>query len=428
MNLRILFILLYCTCVYGSEFCDADQTDNSCGSSASNSYMIRQKYLIYDVNPGEGFNLRRDVYMRMANVVRKLNEVDEKNNWVLVLPPWGPLYHWKSRKVGFQAQIKWEKFFNVSSLKRYVPVIELEEFITENGYKIESFYYLQHYAEGWTDSGWEERYDIRDCIEPPPYERTRKGTFSGWFWGYDNMFAEKFQCLSIQGYSSTLASFLKMSSASIIMIDRAEVILHNDFGSVEYWTIRRSIKFAKKLIDIGDSFRKFHFNSTDENDKIKNYDSLNSPIKRDSVGGPYISVHLRRQDFAQSRPKDVPSISYAAKQILKHMKRLNLQYAFIATDASQSEFEELQQYIPGAIRFSPSFEVLKDILDGGVAIVDQWICAHARYFLGTHESTFSFRIQEEREILGFPVETTFNKLCSENQTICTQPSKWTIAF
>ena len=31
------------------------------------------RYIIYDVNPGEGFNLRRDVFMRMAVWVRNLN-------------------------------------------------------------------------------------------------------------------------------------------------------------------------------------------------------------------------------------------------------------------------------------------------------------------------------------------------------------------
>ena len=31
------------------------------------------RYILYDVNPGEGFNLRRDVYMRMAVFVKKLN-------------------------------------------------------------------------------------------------------------------------------------------------------------------------------------------------------------------------------------------------------------------------------------------------------------------------------------------------------------------
>lgn len=38
-----------------------------------------------------------------------------------------------------------------------------------------------------------------------------------------------------------------------------------------------------------------------------------------------------------------------------------------------------------------------------------------RYFLGSTDSTFSFRIQEEREILGFPTEKTFEILCPEGK-------------
>ena len=38
-------------------------------------------YLFYDVNPGEGFNLRRDVYMRIAVLVKHLNV---NGNWILV--------------------------------------------------------------------------------------------------------------------------------------------------------------------------------------------------------------------------------------------------------------------------------------------------------------------------------------------------------
>ena len=33
------------------------------------------RYLFYDVNPGEGFNLRRDVFMRVAVLVKKLNDL-----------------------------------------------------------------------------------------------------------------------------------------------------------------------------------------------------------------------------------------------------------------------------------------------------------------------------------------------------------------
>lgn len=39
------------------------------------------RYLLYGVNSGEGFNLRRDVYIRVANLVRKLSQ---DHNWVLV--------------------------------------------------------------------------------------------------------------------------------------------------------------------------------------------------------------------------------------------------------------------------------------------------------------------------------------------------------
>lgn len=50
------------------------------------------------------------------------------------------------------------------------------------------------------------------------------------------------------------------------------------------------------------------------------------------------------------------------------------------------------------------------------------------YFIGSPESTFSFRIQEEREILGFAVEDTFNKLCPEGKFDCGKPSVWKIAY
>lgn len=74
---------------------------------------------------GEGFNLRRDVYMRVANLVKSLND-DEP--WVLVLPPWGRLYHWQSRHID-QIKIPWSLFFDLDSLRRFIPVIEFDEFL-----------------------------------------------------------------------------------------------------------------------------------------------------------------------------------------------------------------------------------------------------------------------------------------------------------
>lgn len=50
-----------------------------------------------------------------------------------------------------------------------------------------------------------------------------------------------------------------------------------------------------------------------------------------------------------------------------------------------------------------------------------------RYFIGTHESTFTFRIQEDREIIGFSSKTTFNKLCKANED-CAIDGFWSIVW
>ena len=128
------------------------------------------RYVLYDVNPGEGFNLRRDVYMRMAVFVRKLN-LDSDTRWVLVLPPWGHLYHWQSRELGHQIMMPWEDLFDIRSLNHYVPVMEFEEWRQRTGGVMDSVYYLQGYKEGWTDGKFEEKHDFRDCIDPPRYHQ-----------------------------------------------------------------------------------------------------------------------------------------------------------------------------------------------------------------------------------------------------------------
>ena len=73
-------------------------------SNGDTGSLKRTRYILYDVNPGEGFNLRRDVYMRMAVFVKKLNKSFPNSYWVLVLPPWGHLYHWQSRQLGHQVK------------------------------------------------------------------------------------------------------------------------------------------------------------------------------------------------------------------------------------------------------------------------------------------------------------------------------------
>ena len=51
------------------------------------------------------------------------------------------------------------------------------------------------------------------------------------------------------------------------------------------------------------------------------------------------------------------------------------------------------------------------------------------FSLGSFESTFSFRIHEDRQLMGFSKESTFNQLCgmkdNENDpSSCTPPTYW----
>ena len=105
-------------------------TVNQAHTQNDNRLGYSKKYILYDTNPGEGFNLRRDVYMRIACLVKSLNNDKINNNpkheYVLVLPPWGRIgYHWGMA----ENKIKWSEFFNLEAIRQDLEVIEFEEFL-----------------------------------------------------------------------------------------------------------------------------------------------------------------------------------------------------------------------------------------------------------------------------------------------------------
>ncbi|EHB10473.1 GDP-fucose protein O-fucosyltransferase 2 [Heterocephalus glaber] len=421
------------------------------------------RYLLYDVNPPEGFNLRRDVYIRVASLLKTLLKTEE---WVLVLPPWGRLYHWQSPDI-HQVRIPWSEFFDLPSLHRNIPVVEYEQFIAESGGPfIDQVYVLQGYAEGWKEGTWEEKVDARPCIDPVLYSQDKHEYYRGWFWGYEETRALNVSCLSVQGSASVVAPvLLKNTSARSVMLDRAENLLHDHYGGKEYWDTRRSMVFAKHLRVAGDEFRSKFLNSSDATDGVpteEDWTKLQAKLGS-SLGGPYLAVHLRRKDFIWGHREDVPSLEGAARKIRSLMMVHQLPRVFVATDAIRKEQEELKRLLPEMVRFEPTWEELELYKDGGVAIIDQWICTHARVlvigmdltsmhtwlvsssvvgltaspaltaaspwlFIGTSVSTFSFRIHEEREILGFDPKTTYNRFCGDEEKACEQPTHWKIVY
>lgn len=219
--------------------------------------------------------------------------------------------------------------------------------------------------------------------------------------------------MAFQGSASKIFELLALHPYDeTVMFTNAEILLHDDYGTAEYWRARKSVQFSKNLIAIAEKFilEKLECNT---------YKCLN-----------YFSLHWRRGDFARGRPDQVPSVNHTANQIVAISKKpeISLKVLFVATDSSDQEFDVLKIFLENeglnVIRFDAKNEEI-DHIDGAIAIIDQIICSKSAYFIGTHESTFTFRIQEEREIMGFDSDTTFNRLCPDKGT-CEKPSRWKI--
>ncbi|MCL4127372.1 UNVERIFIED_CONTAM: hypothetical protein GTU68_046435 [Idotea baltica] len=166
-----------------------------------NQFVLYCRYLLFNVNPGEGFNLRRDVYLRIANLVHKLNDIEP---WTLVLPPWGNLYHWKNtpRLVFYP----WGEFFDIGSLQKWIPVMEFEDFWNgENGH-VDSAYILQNFEDMW-EKEWVERYEVAKCFDKQVYRKNSDGKWFNNLWNRPVIFSN-FSCLSFQGMAKTIIPFL----------------------------------------------------------------------------------------------------------------------------------------------------------------------------------------------------------------------------
>ena len=295
-------------------------------------------------------------------------------------------------------------------------------------------YNLQNYAGGWENGQFREKLDIQECINHHRYRKI-ENIYQGFFWTYPNMASKEFHCLSIQGTTSIMRDFIeeKAQKFKTIMIDRAENLLHESFGDADYWSVRRSMRFNKDLVKISDEFRHKNLDSSDEKDSTFQKEKWeNQRAERGSAkGGPFICAHVRRKDYTFSRKDQIPDLKSAAQQLAKKAQEQKVTKIFISSDAPESEIAEIQNYLPENLkvfRFKANQEILKLYKDGGVAIIDQIICSHAKYFIGSYESTFTFRIQEEREIMGFEVDKTFDMLCKSGEFNCQKGNIWKIVY
>ncbi|VDM67218.1 unnamed protein product [Strongylus vulgaris] len=187
----------------------------------------------------------------------------------------------------------------------------------EYGRVIDQVVYLQPYKEGWTDE-YVLKYDHRECIDGSRFYKNENNAWRGWFFSFNEVRAKEFECLSVQGDSETLKKIIlnEYRDKNSIFIDRAEAILHQNYGDVHYWEARRSMRYAKYLIKVGNEFRKQRLSSTDELDRTQLPSSFRDERpRRTALGGNYVCAHWRRRDFVRAHGKELPSINGTAAKV-----------------------------------------------------------------------------------------------------------------
>lgn len=176
-------------------------------------------FILYDVNAMEGFNLRRDVYIRMAVFLKKLRQQPNYENTRLVLPPFYRLYHWnlvsaqrhsdKEKDIVF-----WNHFFSMNSLKRYTDVIDIWEYFEilkkcvtakqSTDVKLDYVFQLRHFDSMFQTGKFEERFEVYGKCSWDVHRS--QGQFNSL---YTNFTSGRVHCVEFQGAASLLHDLIQ---------------------------------------------------------------------------------------------------------------------------------------------------------------------------------------------------------------------------
>lgn len=179
-------------------------------------------YVLYSVNPVEGFNLRRDVYLRMAIFLKNLRKVKGYSNAQLVLPVFHHLYHWKSHFR--QSNMFWNHFFDLPSLKLFTNVIDMWEFFDQldshDGVEmvnINEVYVLQQFEAMFESGIFIDKFEETAC--------TRNEYDNYHFLEYYNITERTITCLNFQGSASLLVKVLEGYKEKYQALEKPRVVL-----------------------------------------------------------------------------------------------------------------------------------------------------------------------------------------------------------
>lgn len=177
-------------------------------------------FLFYDVNSVEGFNLRRDVYIRMAVFIKSLRRRKNFEKSYLVLPPFYQLYHWnlaspnryRSNDIDQNDIMFWNHFFDLNSMKRYTAVLDIWEYFEimrncfglKTGTFIDHVFRLRHFESMFLSGKFEEKFDVQTNCERD--SNRSRGQFINL---YTNFSIRQTHCAEFQGSAGLLYNLIQ---------------------------------------------------------------------------------------------------------------------------------------------------------------------------------------------------------------------------
>lgn len=385
----------------------------------------------------------------MARLVQRLGA-----NWTLVLPTWD-LYvpRWKEHNESSN-KINWSDFFKVDILRELIPVIEFSDFLEHVSNELDLVLVLNRFAsdpfgdreEPSTEVRLSGRYELSDenCQHIQFYQKDDH--IYGLFYGYkDHMKAKRMTCMQVDGSTQLIEQALgnELSTVHSMFVQNADLLQQPEHRDRTYWLFRRSIQLSDSVVTRANKFRRKYFDSDDEKDKTWissdwKLEKLNRQKQSDEpIGGAYIAVHWPCASRMDDRPDDATAmndamndvnseapkfaISEVARQILVGLKSARLTLAFVATDANDAQWTELNEAFKRQLeddsRSADKYKLFRyqnrsnKLAALELELIEQWIAAHSRLFIGAPNSLYSRWVQEQREILGFNSSSTFNVLC-----------------
>lgn len=172
-------------------------------------------FILYDVNTMEGFNLRRDVYIRLAVFISALRQSNvQYQNAFLVLPPFHQLYHWNVANQyadNSNQVIFWNHFFDLHSMNTYTPILDMWQYFElmrdcynatdVDGIRIDHVFKLRHFQSMFESGRFTERFEV----DTDGCDRRWHGQFIDL---YGNFSIADVHCVQFQGSASLLKDLL----------------------------------------------------------------------------------------------------------------------------------------------------------------------------------------------------------------------------